>query len=82
MELWKRPTQLRYRRRRTFDGLEAGIPAPTPDTDLVTCFVADEDPNTQTSPILLDTDGGGTSDSEEDRNQNGALDDWETDPTS
>lgn len=66
-----------------FDGLEAGIPAPTPDTDLeANCFVADEDPNTQTSPILLDTDGGGTSDFEEDRNQNGALDDWETDPTS
>ena len=64
-----------------FDGMEAGIPNPTPDTDLsVECFLSDQDPSTQTSPILVDTDGGGTSDFVEDRNQNGAVDDWETDP--
>ncbi|MAA79853.1 MAG: hypothetical protein CL916_11400 [Deltaproteobacteria bacterium] len=65
-----------------FDGLEAGIPSPTPDTDLAAeCFVADADPSSQTSPILIDTDGGGSSDFIEDRNQNGTVDNWETDPT-
>ncbi len=43
-------------------------------------FVPDEDSTTETSPILADTDGDGVSDGDEDSNQNGRIDDGESDP--
>jgi len=64
-----------------FDGLESGISTASADTDTsMDCFLSDADPTSQTSPILADSDGGGTIDSIEDRNGNGKVDEWETDP--
>lgn len=65
------------------DGTEAGLDASDlgPDTDLkAKCFVADADPATSTDPYAADTDGGGLPDGAEDRNHNGRIDAWETDP--
>ncbi len=65
------------------DGTEAGITAATahPDTDQTSpSFVPDQDPSTTTDPLNVDTDGGGVSDGEEDKNINGRVDAGETDP--
>ncbi len=63
------------------DGLERGVTAPDPGTDLgAGRFVADTDPTTTTDPLDADTDNGGLTDSEEDRDGNGAVGVWETDP--
>ncbi len=63
------------------DGLELGIDLAMPDTDVtVGCFVADVDPVTTTDPNRDDTDGGTLLDQLEDRNANGGIDMWETDP--
>jgi hypothetical protein len=43
-------------------------------------FVADVDPVTTTDPTLADTDSDGFDDGVEDSNQNGAIDEGETDP--
>ena len=43
-------------------------------------FVADTDPDTQTNPLLEDTDADGLRDGTEDANANGATDVGETDP--
>lgn len=45
-------------------------------------FVPDADPATTTSPVKKDTDNGGTWDSVEDENRNGAYEYPETDPNS
>jgi hypothetical protein len=63
------------------DGTELGLTAPASGTDLeARCFVADADPSTTTNPHDPDSDGGGLLDGQEDANQDGALDPWETDP--
>lgn len=63
------------------DGVEAGVVEPTADTDVDGgCFEADSDPSTTTDPTLGDTDGGGLGDGAEDRDGDGFVDDWETDP--
>ncbi|MEM7248278.1 MAG: FG-GAP-like repeat-containing protein [Acidobacteriota bacterium] len=72
------------------DGVELGrtMPLPDPDGDgplLGTDpdgFVPDADPSTRSDPTNPDTDGGGVLDGAEDRNQDGALDMGEQDPTS
>ena len=61
------------------DGLELGFIAATTDTNPL-IFVADEDPLTTTDPLAWDTDGGGVPDGQEDHDQNGAVDTWDTDP--
>jgi hypothetical protein len=73
------------------DGVEVGVTSPVPDPDgngpnLGTDtnspnFKTDSDPNTTTSPILGDSDGGGISDGVEDLDGDGQLDAGETDPT-
>src|SRR6185369_5988705 len=64
-----------------FDGLEIGVVTPDKDTDLAAgCFTADADPKTTTDPLVADTDQGGVSDGDEDRNYDGAIGTWETDP--
>lgn len=63
------------------DGLEAGVVTPGVGTDPAAgCFVADADPGTTTDPIDADTDGGTLADGDEDRDGNGRIDAWETDP--
>lgn len=63
------------------DGLEAGVVLPYEGTDpLAGCFVADADSTTTTSPMDGDTDLGSVNDGDEDRNRNGKIDAWETDP--
>ena len=61
------------------DGLEQGITSPSVYTE-EGCFVGDRQPSTTTDPLLSDSDGGGLSDGEEDRDQDGLIDQWETDP--
>lgn len=64
------------------DGLEAGLITVTEATDLESgCYTPDPDPSTTTDPALPDTDGGGLPDGIEDRDLDGALDPWETDPS-
>lgn len=62
------------------DGVELGVTALGPDTAPGPCAVLDADPTTTTDPTLPDTDGGGLSDGVEDRNKNGRVDPWESDP--
>jgi len=76
------------------DGLELGVITPIPGgfsdgnpvvrvafvgTDFG-IFVPDADPSTKTDPHNADTDGDGLTDGFEDTNQNGRLDEGETDP--
>ena len=64
-----------------FDGTELGITSPHEDTDLsAEHFIADADPETTTDPLDADTDDGGVSDGEEDRNKDGRFVTGETDP--
>ena len=65
-----------------FDGTEMGKDCgnPATDTSKMVC-VADADPSTTTSPLLVDTDGGGASDGAEDANHNGKVDAGERNPT-
>lgn len=64
-----------------FDGTEMGVTTPDADTDVdAGHFVADADPNTNTSPVLPDSDFGSVQDGEEDTNRNGAFDFGERDP--
>ncbi|MFO0590844.1 MAG: hypothetical protein U0441_25090 [Polyangiaceae bacterium] len=64
-----------------FDGTEMGMDCSDPATDLSKgACVADADPSTTTSPLLVDTDGGTVSDGVEDANHNGKIDAGETDP--
>ena len=65
------------------DGTEVGVTEDTRPADTDTeagNFVADADPDTTTDPRDPDTDDGGVTDGEEDANQNGRVDDEETDP--
>lgn len=74
-----------------FDGLEIGIisalegggtaPYTYLGTDVAAGnFVADADPNTITNPVVADTDEDTFLDGVEDANQNGRVDDGESDP--
>ncbi|MCB9779001.1 MAG: OmpA family protein [Alphaproteobacteria bacterium] len=63
------------------DGLEVGVVTPLDDTDTSSdCWSPDRDPGTTTDPNDADTDGDGLSDGEEDRDGDGLVDPWETDP--
>jgi outer membrane protein OmpA-like peptidoglycan-associated protein len=63
------------------DGQEAGVTLATSDTDdSAGCFEADADPSTTTNGNEADTDGGGVNDGVEDRNLDGMVGEWETDP--
>lgn len=62
------------------DPVERGLTAPIGGSSGGDCFVADADPSTTTSPTDRDSDGAGLDDGAEDRNHNGHLDAWETDP--
>ncbi|MFO0590843.1 MAG: MopE-related protein [Polyangiaceae bacterium] len=65
-----------------FDGTEMGKDCSDPETDTSkNVCVADADPSTTTSPLLVDTDGGGASDGAEDANHNGKVDPGERNPT-
>jgi uncharacterized repeat protein (TIGR01451 family) len=64
-----------------FDGTEAGVTTAHLDTNVgAGRFIADADPATRTSPILVDTDHGGASDGTEDADHDGAQDAGETNP--
>jgi hypothetical protein len=64
-----------------YDGTEAGKGCDGMGTDAAAGHcIADTDPNTTTSPVAADSDGGGSSDGSEDGNRNGALDSGETSP--
>ncbi|MFZ5480566.1 MAG: OmpA family protein [Myxococcota bacterium] len=63
------------------DGLESGVTTPHADTDeSAGHYVPDGDPSTTTDPTNGDSDGGGVSDGAEDRDGDGVVDTWETDP--
>jgi hypothetical protein len=63
------------------DGLERGVSTANGPTDVAAgCFLADTDPGTVTRPDLADTDAGGLADGAEDRDSDGAVGTWETDP--
>ncbi len=63
------------------DGLELGVTEPAADTDTAAGhFTPDADPTTTTDPLNPDTDGGSVSDGAEDRDADGTIDPWETDP--
>ena len=62
------------------DGLEAGVSSPHEDTDTTGCFVPDSQPTTTTLITSADSDNGGDSDYVEDRDRDGRVDQWETDP--
>ena len=65
------------------DGLERGVTAPLPSTNLAAGhYVADSDPATTTNDRARDTDGGGAPDGVEDSNVNGRVDAGETNPNS
>ncbi len=65
-----------------WDGTESGVTTPNADTDLAAGhFIADADPNTRTSPLIADSDGGGVIDGAEDMDHDGKLDAGEIDPT-
>ena len=61
------------------DGLELGVTRRTSDTN-DGCFIGDRQPSTTTDPLVKDSDGGGLEDGEEDVDQDGLIDLWETDP--
>lgn len=70
------------------DGLELGVMNPVADpdgagpiigTDLA-LFQMDLDTNSITNPLNPDMDGDGLLDGDEDRNHNGRIDDWESNP--
>jgi hypothetical protein len=61
------------------DGLERGLETPQ-SADTGGTFVGDADANTTTDPLNADTDGDGLDDGEEDANENGRVDDGESDP--
>ncbi len=64
-----------------FDGTEVGVTTADADTDTTkNFFVADGDPNSKTSALNPDTDGGGVRDGSEDVNLNGVVDTGELDP--
>jgi uncharacterized repeat protein (TIGR01451 family)/MYXO-CTERM domain-containing protein len=65
-----------------FDGTEEGYDCEDPATDKsqLHCRADADMRKTTTDPIVADSDGGGVSDGEEDKNQNGAIDEGETDP--
>ena len=65
-----------------FDGTELGLDCSNPATDTSEnqCVPDADGGATTTSPIDADTDDGGIIDGVEDANQNGAIDDGETDP--
>jgi MYXO-CTERM domain-containing protein len=64
-----------------FDGTEAGVTQPHPDTNVDKgAFVPDADPTTTTDPLDPDTDDGGVMDGAEDANGNGRVDAGELDP--
>jgi cysteine-rich repeat protein len=65
------------------DGTEQGLRESDlhPDTDLTANMaVLDADPQSQTDPVVADTDGGGISDGAEDINTNGQVDEGEGNP--
>jgi outer membrane protein OmpA-like peptidoglycan-associated protein len=62
------------------DGLERGAGKREGTDAHAGCYVPDADPKSTTDPLTADTDGGGVSDSDEDRNHDGAVGTWETDP--
>ncbi len=63
------------------DGLETGVTEPGADTDLTAGhFTPDSDPTTTTNPLSDDTDRGTLLDGLEDRDADGFVDPWETDP--
>ncbi|MCA9567898.1 MAG: hypothetical protein KC656_08650 [Myxococcales bacterium] len=62
------------------DGVEAGIVTLLPDTALTGCVRLDADPTSTTDPTAVDSDGGGLPDGAEDRDGDGMVDPWETDP--
>ena len=63
------------------DGLELGVIKVSADTDTSAgCFSADADSTTTTNPLSEDTDGDVRPEWLEDVNQNGRVDDWESDP--
>ncbi len=63
------------------DGVESGISEFDPGTNPASaCARVDVDPSTTTDPRRPDSDGGGLADASEDRNANGAVDRWESDP--
>ena len=64
------------------DGVEMGVEVPSVDTAPDGCFRADADPASTTDPAAPDSDGGGLTDGQEDRNGDGAVDAWESDPRS
>jgi hypothetical protein len=61
------------------DGTELGSDCVDPATDPAIC-VPDANPETITDPLSRDTDGGGVTDTNEDPNLDGAVDDGEGDP--
>jgi len=66
------------------DGTELGVTAGELHEDTRRgrgLFVADQDPESRTDPLVADSDGGGALDGEEDLNLNGRLDPGERDPT-
>lgn len=66
-----------------YDGTEWGVTegSATPGTDLASRnFRPDADPSTTTDHRVADTDGEGLGDGEEDADQDGRLDEGETDP--
>ena len=64
------------------DGLERGVEEPDADTDEgVGCFRPDLDSSSKTNANAEDSDFGGVSDGAEDRDMDGAVGDWEIDPT-
>ncbi|MDP2316729.1 MAG: OmpA family protein [Pseudomonadota bacterium] len=63
------------------DGLESGVDAAGADTIVAAgCFMPDTDVTTTTDPLNGDTDGGSLADGLEDRDSDGFIDPWETDP--
>ena len=65
-----------------YDGTELGLGCDGPGTDKTKhhCIPDADNGATKTSPILADTDGGGSRDGSEDWNLNGKVDADETDP--
>lgn len=61
------------------DGTELGLTSGGADTD-PGVFVPDDDPSTVTDPLDSDSDDGGLTDGTEDRDHDGRIDPYETDP--
>jgi len=62
------------------DGTEIGLTAPQGSNTDLAVFIKDADPTTTTDPLDEDSDNDGWLDGEEDANQNGQVDQGETDP--